>query len=74
MECKDAFLCYFVLFFENKSIVSAPEGHGIQEIGGLVWPLLEWVVHRRSGEFGAGGSVAFSGQSMILCPLWRKEF
>ena len=30
------FLCDFVLFCANKSIVSAPEGHGIQEVGGLV--------------------------------------
>ena len=30
------FLCDFVLFCANKSIVSAPEGHGIQEVSGSI--------------------------------------
>ena len=30
------FLCDFVLFCANKSIVSAPEGHGIQEVCGSI--------------------------------------
>ena len=29
------FLCIFVLFCANKSILSTPEGHGIQEVSGL---------------------------------------
>jgi hypothetical protein len=36
MECKGAFLYNFVLFCENKSIVSTLEGHGIQEFSGLI--------------------------------------
>ena len=28
--------------------------NGIQEVGGLVWPLLEWVVHRKSDGLGRG--------------------
>lgn len=36
MECKGAFLCNFVLFCANKSIVSVPEGHGIQEVSGVI--------------------------------------
>ena len=31
------FLCIFVPFCANKSIVSAIEGHGIQEVSGLRW-------------------------------------
>ena len=30
------FLCIFVLFCANKSILSTPEGHGIQEVSGLI--------------------------------------
>ena len=30
------FLCDFVLFCANKSILSTPEGHGIQEVSGSI--------------------------------------
>jgi hypothetical protein len=39
MECKGTFLCNFVLFCANKSILSTPEGHGIQEVSGSI-PLI----------------------------------
>lgn len=33
MECKGVVLCNFVLFCENKSIVSVPEGHDRHAVG-----------------------------------------
>jgi hypothetical protein len=39
MECESAILFNFVRFCANKSIVSTPEGHGIQEVSGSI-PLI----------------------------------
>ena len=39
MECESAILFNFVRFCVNKSILSTPEGHGIQEVSGSI-PLI----------------------------------
>jgi hypothetical protein len=36
MECESAILFNLVRFCANKSILSTPEGHGIQEVSGSI--------------------------------------